>query len=106
MRCAHSPYFAPMDSADAATRARARGRFITESLARSLAPGMLNAEGRERIIAGDRDAWALNIDRSGGWREPLPSYRQAAIAEREERLARIAAVYPAAAAEARQAGRK
>ena len=58
------------DSADAATRARARGRFITESLARSLRPGMLNPEGRAAIIAGDPAAWALNIDRSGGWREP------------------------------------
>lgn len=63
-------YFAPLDSEDAATRARARGRFITESLARALRPGMLSPEGRALLIAGDSATWRHNIDRSGGWREP------------------------------------
>lgn len=99
-------YFAPDRSDDPTVRARARGRWITAYLARNLTSGMLTEDAQTAIAGGDREAWALHVEPSGGWREPLPSYRQAAIAEREERLARIAAVYPAAAAEARQAGRE
>lgn len=47
---------------------------------------------RERVRAADRAAERAAI-------------REAVITEREERLARIATVYPEAAAEARRAGR-
>lgn len=60
-----------IDSADPATRARVRGRYITASLARTLSPWSgLTPEYRDAIASGDPGAWHVSVDPSGGWREP------------------------------------
>lgn len=60
------------NSDDPYIRARVRGRAITNALYRILvAPGGFNQAFRDRIVAGDRAAWAVAVDPAGGYREPI-----------------------------------
>ena len=69
-------HYQPWNSDDPTVRAIARGRAITASLARQLAPDAgLTPEYQARIAQGDREAWANSVDPAGGWGEPLAPFQ-------------------------------